>query len=58
MYWSYNDVCFYLFIYVSDITVWGSETAAIFFNSKFFDRKMNLVGALERKIPNSFHKRR
>jgi len=50
-------VCFF---FVSVITVWGSKTTSIFFNSILFDGKVNLVGALERskfKIPNSFQKR-
>jgi len=46
---------------VSVITLSGSETASVFFNSILFDGKENLVGALRRskfKILSSFQKRR
>jgi len=41
------------------ITVWGSSTALIFYNSILFDGKVNLVGVIGRsniKIPNGFQK--
>jgi len=47
--------------FLSVITIWGSKTALIFFNSILFGGKVNLVGALEKstfKIPNSFQKSR
>jgi len=50
---------FLFLIVVSVITVWGSKTALIFFNSILFVGNFNLVGDFGRsnfKIPNSFQK--
>jgi len=50
-------MCVFFYFFFCVITVWGSRTASIFFNSSFSDRKANLVGAFGRskfKIPNSF----
>jgi len=58
---DFTMMCVFLFFFVSVITVWGSKTASIFFNSILFDGKVNLVGAFGRsnfKIPNRFQKRR
>jgi len=48
-------MCVLFFIFVPVITVLGSKTASIFFNSILFDGKVNLVGPLSRlKFPIVF----
>jgi len=53
-------VVFFIFLFISVTTVWGSsKTASIFLNSILFDGKENLVDAIEKskfEIPNSCSK--